>query len=307
MCLTQPSNEVIRHNHQLRETSMSDNRKHQEAPVLPVRRDVRFGLPADQIGSWHYTAGPVFTAFLNTFSIVLPVGERFFMDNVRAYRDQITDPELKKAVTAFIGQEAMHSREHIEYNNALFAVSSIAPKFEKFVGKILTSINKYAPRPIGLAGTIALEHFTALLADSVLSEPRISEGAEPHYAALWRWHSLEETEHKAVAYDVWETVIGTGPGAYALRAVGLAAATVIFWGLVIPVFLEVLREEGKLTDVDGWKKFYKFTMGDIGLIRIQLRNYIDYFRPDFHPWDHDNRKYLEQIDEFLAYQQSLAA
>jgi ABC-type multidrug transport system fused ATPase/permease subunit len=56
--------------------------------ILPTRRDVRFKLPADRIADWHPEAGPVFTAFLNTFSIVLPVGERFFIDSVRAYQQR---------------------------------------------------------------------------------------------------------------------------------------------------------------------------------------------------------------------------
>lgn len=278
-----------------------------QLPILPIRRDIKFQLPADRIMDWHYEAGPVFTAFLNTFSIVLPIGERFFIDSVRAYRDDVTDPELKKAITAFIGQEAMHGREHETYNNALYAKSRIAPKFERFVEGILKGITKNLPRPFGLSATIALEHFTALLADSVLKEPRISEGADPQFAAIWKWHALEETEHKAVAYDVWQAVMGKGPSAYALRAAGLAIATVVFWGLVIPVFLEVLREGGNLTDVKAWRKFYRYTMGDIGLLRIQLRNYAEYFRPGFHPWDHDNRDFLKEIDTFLAYQQELAA
>jgi predicted metal-dependent hydrolase len=282
---------------------MSNNVK----PLLPTRRDVHFNLPAEQIADWHFVAGPVFTAFLNTFSIVLPVGERFFIDSVRAYRDQITDPELKKAVTAFIGQEAMHGREHEEYNVALFARAPVAPKFERFVFNVLSGITQYFPKSFALSGTIALEHFTALLADSVLREPRISEGAEPHYAAIWRWHALEETEHKAVAFDVWEAVMGRGMKAYSMRCLGLVMATVVFWGLVIPVFLEVLRAEGKLSDVKAWQKFLRYTMGDIGLLRIQLRSYADYFRPGFHPWDHDNRAFLEQIDDFLAEQQHLAA
>lgn len=274
--------------------------------VMPTRRDLKFDIPADQIDNWHYTAGPVFTAFLNTFSIVLPVGERFFIESVRAYRDQITDPELKKAITAFIGQEAMHSREHIEYNDALYARSKIAPKFEKFVGGILTRINKHLPKSFGLSGTIALEHFTALLADGVLSDPRVSEGAEPRYAALWKWHSLEETEHKGVAYDVWQTVIPKTATSYILRSTGLVIATVVFWGLVLPVFLAVLRENGNLTNVKGWQQFFKYTFGDIGMLRKQLGNYLEYFRPGFHPWDHDNRQYLAEIDAFLETQEKLA-
>ena len=264
--------------------------------LLPTRRDIQFNLPADKIMNWHSDAGDIFTALLNTFSIVLPVGERFFIDAVRAHRDMITDPDLKKAVTAFIGQEAMHGREHEAYNAALFARSPIAPKFEQLVSDIFVLLKKYLPPHMWLSGTIALEHFTALLADSLLTEPRLFEGADPDFEAIWRWHALEETEHKAVAFDVWDTVKGRGLVAYGERSLGLVIATVLFWGLVIPTFLIMLKDERKLTDLKGWRKFYRYTFGDIGALRIQLINYIDYFRPNFHPWDHDNRRCLEQIN-----------
>ncbi len=274
-------------------------RKHYPV-ILPTRRDLKFNVPKDRISDWNPNAGPVFTALMNTFSIVLPIGERFFIDAVRAHRDQITDPELKKAVTAFIGQEAMHGREHEEYNDALFAAAPIAPKFEKLVAGILDFVHDHLPKSFSLSATIALEHFTALLADGLLSDPRVTEGAEPHYAALWYWHALEETEHKAVAYDVWDSVMGRGIMAYLERSFGLAAATVIFWTLVIPAFLMVLRDEGKLTDGKGWRNLYRYTFGEIGMLRRQLINYVDYFRPNFHPWDHDNRKYLSKIEGFVA-------
>ena len=139
-----------------------------------------------------------------------------------------------------------------------------------------------------------------MLADCVLKDERVTAGADARYAALWRWHALEETEHKAVAYDVWETVMGKGVGAYGLRSLGLVLATVIFWGLTVPAFIGVLRDNGELANVDGWRKFLRYTFGDIGMLRRQLGNYLDYFRPGFHPWDHDNRQYLEQMDQFLA-------
>lgn len=265
--------------------------------LQPTRRDLRFNLPADRIGDWHTEAGPIFTAFLNTFSIVLPVGERFFIAAVRNYRDQITDPELKAAVTAFIGQEAMHGREHEDYNDALYAKSVIAPKFEKFVGGLLKWALEKTPKASSLSATIALEHFTALLADSVLRDARVSSGAEPRFAALWRWHALEETEHKGVAFDVWKAVMGSHPREYAVRSTGMVISTAVFWALTIPVFLEVLREQGKLTDVKGWRKFFRYTMGDIGMLRRQFLPYLDYFKRDFHPWQHDNRQFLGEIPE----------
>lgn len=275
--------------------------------ILPARRDLKFNLPAEKISDWHTEAGPVFTAFLNTFSIVLPVGERFFIDAVRAHRDLVADPELRKAVTAFIGQEAMHGREHEEYNAALFVRTPVASKFENLVGRTLGFVQRRLPKSMALSATIALEHFTALLADGVLRDPRVTAGADPGFAALWRWHALEETEHKAVAFDVWEAAMGRGPRAYAERSLGLILATIIFWSLVTPAFLLVLRSEGKLTDVAGWRKFFRYTFGDIGMLRTQLFDYVDYFRPGFHPWDHDNSEYLKQIDDFIAAYELRAA
>ncbi|RZG74136.1 metal-dependent hydrolase [Acinetobacter sp. WCHAc060025] len=268
---------------------------------LPIRRDIRFDLPADRIADWHTEAGPIFTALLNTFSIVLPIGERFFIDAVRAHRDLVEDPELKKAVTAFIGQEAMHGREHEDYNSALFARNPIAPKFESFVLDVFGLMKKYLPASYSLSATIALEHFTALLADSVLQIPELFDGAEEHYANIWRWHAFEKTEHKAVAYDVWNTAMGQGIYAYLLRSFGLVAATIVFWGFVLPVFTKIVIDEKKLTDLPSWKKAYKYTFGEVGALRRQLGNYIDYFRPSYHPWDHDNREKMMALQD-LIYQ-----
>ncbi len=268
---------------------------------LPIRRDIRFDLPADRIADWHTSAGPIFTALLNTFSIVLPIGERFFIDAVRAHRDLVEDPDLKKAVTAFIGQEAMHGREHEDYNKALFERNSIAPKFESFVLDVFGLIKKHLPASYWLSATIALEHFTALLADSVLQIPELFEGAEEHYANIWRWHAFEETEHKAVAFDVWNTAMGQGIYAYLLRSFGLVAATIVFWGFVLPVFTKIVIDEKKLTNLSAWRKAYKYTFGEVGALRKQLGNYIDYFRPSYHPWDHDNREKMLALQD-LIYQ-----
>src|SRR5699024_7840331 len=86
-------------------------RKKASVTVMPVRRDVTFSLPPDRIHDWT-GEGVHYTMLENTMSLVIPVGERFFIDSVRYYRDQIQDAGLKQAVKAFIGQEAMHGREH---------------------------------------------------------------------------------------------------------------------------------------------------------------------------------------------------
>ena len=50
---------------------------------------------------------------------------------------------------------------------------------------------------------MALEHFTAIFAHELLADPRHLAAAEPEAQAMWRWHAIEEIEHKGVAYDTW--------------------------------------------------------------------------------------------------------
>ncbi len=266
--------------------------------VMPVRRDAQFPLPAERAHDWVGDGGVQFTQLMNTMSLVIPVGERFFIDAVRHYRDQITDPDLKKAATAFIGQEAMHGREHDEYNDRVIQRLPSAAVFEKRVKALLDWFQNSTPPAMRLSGTIALEHITAIMADALLKEPRISENAEKGYAALWRWHALEETEHKGVAYDVWEAAMGKGAQAYIIRAFGLVLATSVFWAMVTPHFLNFVRQEGKLTDLKGWKSFYRMAFGEVGFLRKMVRPWFDYFRPGFHPWDDDNSHYLAEVEAF---------
>ncbi|MFW1871729.1 metal-dependent hydrolase, partial [Acinetobacter sp. ULE_I068] len=54
-------------------------------------------------------------------------------------------------------------------------------------------------------------------------------------------HAFEDTEHKAVAFDVWNTAMGHCSFAYAVRSVGLVVAPIVFWGFVIPVFFTIVK------------------------------------------------------------------
>src|SRR5688500_2847950 len=97
-------------------------------------------------------------------SSVFPDGEDFFVRSVRHYRDQLTDPELKRQVAGFIGQEAMHGREHRAFNDRLDQLGYPVKRYEKITKWGLELREKVAPAKSNLAATAALEHFTATLA-----------------------------------------------------------------------------------------------------------------------------------------------
>ena len=65
-------------------------------------------------------------------SALFPDGEDFFVRSVRHYRDEITDPDLKRQVTGFIGQEAMHGREHRTFNDRLAQLGYPVKRVERF-------------------------------------------------------------------------------------------------------------------------------------------------------------------------------
>src|SRR5687767_16034166 len=92
-----------------------------------------------------------------SLSSVFPDGEDFFVRSVRHYRDQITDPELKRQVAGFIGQEALHGREHRAFNDRLDQLGYPTRVFETITRKGLALRERVAPPSANLAATAALE------------------------------------------------------------------------------------------------------------------------------------------------------
>lgn len=277
--------------------------------VDPIRRNVKFGLPQDKALTWN-GEGLHITQFFNTLSIFFPAGERFFIQSVRNYREEITDPHLKEQISAFIGQEGFHTREHEAYNEALVAAGMPIETLDAIVVNLLEAVKK-SPRSFQLAATVALEHLTAVLGDMLLSNPELLQKADERYAAIWKWHAIEETEHKAVCFDAYEQVLGKGVNAYVQRTAAFIIANALFWSLFLPFYASMLSKSGGLTKVGGWLKLTNVLFGKPGIMRRVLPDWADFFRPGFHPWMHDNRQFLETAqaltDKIAGFQAAAVA
>ena len=268
------------------------------AAILPVRRNLQFYLPQNKIDNWN-GGGEHWTQFMNTLSIFFPAGERFFMKSVRNYRNQIIDAELKKAVSAFIGQEAFHTREHEEYNEAMANAGIPVNELEGQVQTLLDFVDEKLPNSVKLAVTVSLEHLTAMLADVVMGDERFMKDADPHYKALWQWHAMEETEHKGVAYDVYETAMGKGLKAYAIRTSVFLAANVIFWSLFYRYYYLVVKSRGEHKNIKGWAKSFRLQFGRGGVFPTLFGDWLSFFKFSFHPWDINNAEDLMKlVDQF---------
>lgn len=265
-----------------------------QVPPSITQRDIDFGMDADIPAFWMGGESHR-TRVMDALSIFFPEGERFFIESVRHYRDRIPagDPLLQE-VRAFIGQEAMHGREHRIYNARLEQQGIPAHRLEKLVLSRLNLARKILPKSYQLAITVCLEHFTAILAHQVLMDPEILRDSDPRMQRLWRWHAMEETEHKAVAYDVFLRVVPNPVLRYLLRTSVMLHVSIAFLVFVWIYIFRLVRHDQQLSNWRGWGRALKFMFVAPGTFRKILPDWLDWFKPGFHPWQHDNRRLLAQ-------------
>jgi predicted metal-dependent hydrolase len=247
---------------------------------IKVRR-MKFDYPADK-KDWA-DDNPVFSRFMEALSMLFPEGERFFVESVNHYKEQIVDPVLKKQVAAFAAQEGMHSTEHHKYN--IRAAGELSADLEQVAGWLR---EPFARRALNhknrLAVTVALEHFTAILADELLRDRTYANLMDPEHAKLWLWHAVEETEHKAVAFDVYQAV----DGSYVRRVIVMQVTTFLFLLASVGLLSRLMRKDGRLPRYAQVAKFLNLAFGNPGFFRKVFPSWLEFFRPSFHPWQHDN-------------------
>ena len=260
-------------------------------------REIAFGREAPH-PRWWLAGDPVATAFYNALSITFPLGERFFMDAVRHYRDR-TPPVLQGQINAFLKQEAMHSREHVFFNRQLTDHGyDIGPAERRLEWRI--NLSRKTPPAMQLAATAALEHFTAIMAHEVLREPKHFDGASAEASRMWRWHAMEEIEHKAVAFDTFTAAVRGGPvGRWLLRASVMVLATALFTYTISRNVADLFKQDG-MGALRAWGRLFGYLWGSPGLLRRITPAYFAYYRPGFHPWEVDDRALLASIQGELA-------
>ena len=247
---------------------------------VPTRR-VRFEYPLDDLPK-NFAGDPIMSYVLMVLSSMFPDGEDFFVRSVRHFRDQITDPELKKQVAGFIGQEALHGREHRAFNAKLQELGYPTKKLERMVRKSLAIRERIQTPHANLATTAALEHFTAVFAERLLSsEEARAELGHDEVRSLFLWHALEESEHKAVAFDVYRHV---GGSERTRRLVMNIVTGTFVAGVTVSVVLGVALDKRARRDVRGALRHLADSPFLTKGMWTKLR---DYTRPDFHPDDYD--------------------
>lgn len=231
---------------------------------------------------WH--GGSAFKSlFWSQLSTSFDAGERFFIDSARALKTCIADPALHDELQEFCKQEGHHTAQHLKFDRMNAAMGVDVKACERRYRRALKGARRQLS-PLGmLAATVALEHFTAGMAELHFKRPDMSADADPNVLALWDWHAMEETEHKATCYDIYRAA----GGGYLRRALIMPGA----WSMILLISLvntfDLLRTDKRLFTRDTWDGL-RYLFGPRGMVSGLLPTFFTFFRPRWHPWQTDN-------------------
>jgi predicted metal-dependent hydrolase len=255
-----------------------------------------FDIESALEGDWHSDSAFV-TAWFNAMSLLFPLGEKFFIDSVVHFEDRIDDPQLEAEIAGFRAQESTHRVQHQKYNELLCKLRGYdLERFEKHERERMAWAYRELSARRRLAGTVANEHLTAIMAHDMLTHDDVLDGANPDIAELWRWHGIEETEHKAVAFDVFLAVDGT----VSERRQALLMNTFFFLKDTFRNLCIQLQQQGKLWSAREWATGFRYLFIKPGMLRRIIRPWFGFFSKDFHPWQQDNRELISAWEQEQA-------
>lgn len=251
-------------------------------PAVVARTNLDFKL--DELPKFWFGNDPFKTRLLDGVMMSFPDGERYFIECVRLFRDRITDPVLKRDVAEFIKQEAQHGIAHDHYNKMLADQGLPVAPLIRFMKKHMAHDLKHKSPELNLAITAACEHVTALMAEAMYGHRATMQDVHPHMRALLAWHSIEEMEHRSVAFDVMDQV------AQVDHATRVKAMTIL-----APLFtiFSLLRAE-RLLAGDGFTATQRAKMfarnlpwifGKSGILAPMRKPLMQWYKKGFHPND----------------------
>lgn len=257
------------------------------APKIPASFPVRrMDYQFQAMPRYWCNNDPSFTHYFTAMSTLFPEGESYFVRSVRALRPRVKDnPQLDKDISAFIGQEAMHSKEHHAFHVSAQQYGLNPESLEKATGIILKGMEKVFPEKWNLLVTVGLEHYTAVLVVHMMNS--VNElMTDDTIRNLWLWHSVEETEHKAVAFDLYKQLYGQGLDAYIPRVALFTFSLIMITTLSTIYHLVLMQRDGQLFNLKSWRKFAAFAGRSYTYFAPK---FAAYYRFNFHPNDTDER------------------
>ena len=174
-------------------------------------RTMKFDVPsADEFHPLCIAGNSVLSYTHLATSLYVAHLEPFFVKSLRRVMDQIRDQALREDVDRFSRQETQHYQRHVDFNSAILGqgypgleqrVAGLRRDFEQFLADKTDRFRiGYIEGFESYTTQFALWMLLAGLYDHRLTARPIGD--------LFKWHMLEEVEHRNVAFDVYEHLYG---------------------------------------------------------------------------------------------------
>lgn len=148
--------------------------------------------------------------FLGTW-MMLPYLEPYLIRSMRQALPHITDAALQEDLKRFCAQEGEHFKQHAQANEL---IRDLVPGFaalkpiEEALDAEFKAFSKDKPMKFNLAYAEGFESMTSAFSRTQLETHMFDRTSSP-LGDLARWHVMEEVEHRTVAFDVYEHVVGS--------------------------------------------------------------------------------------------------
>ncbi|MCG8673718.1 MAG: metal-dependent hydrolase [Pseudomonadales bacterium] len=232
----------------------------------------------------YWGGNAIVSSYFAAMSATFPPGEKEFIESVRLFQDRINDPHLKKEIKEFIGQEGQHSHQHRKINEAFAEQGWDTERIEGKLRNKIANLNRVLSDESRLARTVCFEHITAIMSEFILENQEVLDDLPESLKSLFLWHTVEEIEHKSVAFDVYETLVGDRN--HLRRHMALVtidfSITMLYYQVLAHIWARSLPSWSDL------KGAWKFFFGKKGMISNMRQPYLNFYRKDFHPWEVDN-------------------
>ncbi|WP_228136121.1 metal-dependent hydrolase [Acinetobacter brisouii] len=264
---------------------------------FPIRNLKFFVKHSPQTRYWMGNSAGLTYAML-ALSAMFPAGERFFIQSVRKSRQNPKakhDINLQQQITNFIAQEAIHTREHINFNQYFLINETCIAELEQKTDEAIQLLSLFVSELLGKFGiskqesdlflTAALEHCTATISAQFLKSPKFNQLIQdPEILKFWVWHAIEEMEHKNVAFDLLESISKDSKKYDVLRAMtyifGLSGLSLCYGYCLLYMFIK----DNKINYINVLNDIYQYSISPSkGILFASFKEIAAFLRPDFHP------------------------
>lgn len=143
--------------------------------------------------------------------IMLPYLEPYLIRTMRQALPQIRDPQIADDLKRFCAQEGEHFKQHAKANDIIRGLNPAYEALRPLEAELdaeYKAFSKDQPLKFNLAYAEGFESMTSAMSRAQL-QVGLYDRTDSPLAQLGKWHVMEELEHRSVAFDVYEHVVGS--------------------------------------------------------------------------------------------------